>query len=79
MSTANLKDRKPIASPSPPASISVEEVARRRRECDEANASLRLEGLAMSPAAREIRELWITGQITGDELTARILACKPLE
>lgn len=52
--------------------ISHEEIARRRRIVEEANWSVRMEGLGEQDAEyNALSELWITGKITRDELELR--------
>lgn len=54
--------------------FSRDELERRRAVAREAHASLRLEGLTMTPADRKIAEAWERGEITADEMMAQILA-----
>lgn len=57
------------------ASISPEEIARRRKSMAEAVWSARMEGLGTPDAESEaLSELWITGQITHEEMETRRMA-----
>nr|WP_283161922.1 antitoxin VbhA family protein [Xanthomonas nasturtii] len=46
----------------------------RREALTEAAASLRLEGLAFSEANDDLREAWIDGRMTGEEVRQGIIA-----
>jgi hypothetical protein len=55
--------------------ITAEEQARRRKNVDKANWSARMEGLPDPlPGRIALDELWITGQISSEEKTARVHA-----
>lgn len=57
------------------ASISPEEIARRRNAMAEAVWSARMEGLGTPDAESEaLSELWITGQISHKEMETRRMA-----
>lgn len=59
-------------SPNDGPSISPEEVARRRKARSKAVWSSRMAGLGMpTPEEEALAELWITGQITHEELKER--------
>lgn len=51
--------------------ITPEEEAKRRYIAEQAMHSNRLEGLESSPELKADMELWVTGQITMEELTNR--------
>jgi hypothetical protein len=56
------------------AKISSEERARRKAAVDYARGSVRLEGFVVPPFEEEIYSRFIEGEITREELSARILA-----
>ncbi|MCF6446189.1 antitoxin VbhA family protein [Nereida sp. MMG025] len=57
------------------SSISPQEIARRRKAMAEAVWSARMEGLGTPDAESEaLSELWITGQITHEEMETRRMA-----
>lgn len=45
-----------------------DQIRRRRRAARAADANLRIEGLSLSDEARALRERWIEGELTRDEL-----------
>ena len=64
-----------MTTPDDNASISSEEIARRRKAMAEAVWSARMEGLGTPDAESEaLSELWITGQISHKEMEARRMA-----
>lgn len=64
-----------MTTPDSNASISSEEIARRRKAMAEAVWSARMEGLGTPDAESEaLSELWITGQITHEEMETRRMA-----
>jgi hypothetical protein len=65
-----------MTTPANKAPISVEEIARQRKAMSKAVWSSRMAGLGM-PTAKEsaLSELWITGQITHEEMCNRRKAC----
>lgn len=56
------------------AALSTKERARRQNAAAEAEASLRLEGLAMSAEAKAISEEWQRGEIEAEEMMDRLKA-----
>ncbi|WP_426422555.1 antitoxin VbhA family protein [Bradyrhizobium genosp. A] len=54
--------------------ISAEERARRKVSVDYARGSVRLEGFVVSSFFDEMNQRYIDGEISGEELTAAILA-----
>ncbi len=54
--------------------ISAEERARRQEAVDYARGSVRLEGFVVPPAAEELYSRFVAGEITGKELSTKILA-----
>jgi hypothetical protein len=79
--TANLKNdvmheyakQEPARAPMFPL-VSDDEKKRRKEAAKEAEASLRLEGLASSPAMKAISAEWERGEITSEEMTERVKA-----
>ena len=64
-----------MTTPAKNVSISPEEIARRRDAMAEAAWSARMEGLGTPNAESEaLSELWITGQITHEEMETRRMA-----
>ena len=52
--------------------IDVQEKQRRLEAARSAEASLRIEGLLLDKATKDVFEMWITGKITSKEKTKRI-------
>ncbi len=63
-----------IAEPEAKPAISAEERARRKAAIDYGRGSVRLEGFVVPPYAEELYSLYIDGQLTRKELTAKIEA-----
>ena len=64
-----------MTTPDDNASISSEEIARRRKAMAEAVGSARMGGLGTPNTESEaLSELWITGQITHEEMETRRMA-----
>ena len=64
-----------MTTPDSNASISPEEIDRRRKAMAEAVWSARMEGLGTPNAESEVlSELWITGQISHEEMETRRMA-----
>ena len=62
-------------SPKKPApAITAEEVARRRKAVEQADANNRIEGIFRDPASDEIFEAFIRGDIELDDLVPRLKA-----
>jgi hypothetical protein len=54
--------------------ISEVEVARRRNAVEAANASLRIEGMTISPRLKALNEEYIAGHIEADEVDKTVLS-----
>jgi hypothetical protein len=62
-------------SPKKPApTITAEEIARRRKAVEQADANNRIEGIFRDPASDEIFEAFIRGDIELDDLVPRLKA-----
>ena len=56
----------------PPAPITEEEKARRRKVIDGTNQNFRLEGMTRGPVSARAAELWVNGEITAEEKMAMV-------